>query len=65
LKNSISALDDTVNYWQSYLDNERTRLTSAFTAMEQTVATLNTASNYLNALFYSSTNSAYKTTSNG
>jgi flagellar hook-associated protein 2 len=65
LKNSITALDDTVNYWQSYLDNERTRLTSAFTAMEATVAKLNTASNYLNALFYSSTSSAYKTTSKG
>jgi flagellar hook-associated protein 2 len=65
LQKSTSALDDTVNYWQVYLDNERTRLTSEFTAMEQTVSTLNMASNYLNALFYSSTNSAYKTTSNG
>jgi len=65
LKNSITALDDTVSYWQTYLDNERTRLTSQFTAMEQTVATLNTASNYLNALFYASTNTSYKTTSKG
>ena len=65
LKNSVTALDSTISYWQTYLDNERTRLTSEFTAMEQTVATLNTASNYLNALFYSSTNTSYKTTSNG
>ncbi|HJX64014.1 MAG TPA: flagellar filament capping protein FliD, partial [Polyangia bacterium] len=65
LKNSITALDDTVNYWQSYLDNERTRLTSAFSAMESTVATLNTTANYLNQLFYSSSSNTYKTTSNG
>ena len=65
LNSNVSALDGTINYWQTYLDNERTRLTSEFTAMEQTVATLNTASNYLNALFYSSTNTSYKTTSNG
>ena len=65
LNSSVSSLGDTIDYWQTYLDNERTRLTSEFTAMEQTVATLNTASNYLNALFYSSTNTSYKTTSNG
>ena len=64
LKNSTTALDDTVNYWQNYLDNERTRMTSEFTAMEQTVSTLNMASNYLNALFAASTNTSYKTTSN-
>jgi hypothetical protein len=63
-------MDDTVSYWQNYLDNERTRLTSTFTAMEGTIATLNMASNYLNAMFYSSSGSSvnttgYKTTSNG
>jgi flagellar capping protein FliD len=65
LQNSTTALDDTVNYWQVYLDNERTRLTSEFTAMESTVATLNTTANYLNQLFYSSSSNTYKTTSNG
>ena len=65
LNSDVSALDGTINYWQTYLDNERTRLTSEFTAMEQTIATLNTASNYLTALFSSSTGSSYKTTSNG
>jgi flagellar hook-associated protein 2 len=70
LKNSISSLDDTVSYWQNYLDNERTRLTSTFTAMEGTIATLNMTSNYLNAMFYSSSGSSvnatgYKTSSNG
>ena len=65
LQSSITALDTTVNYWQNYLDNERARLTSQFTAMEQTVAKLNTASNYLNALFASNTSTSYKTTSNG
>jgi flagellar hook-associated protein 2 len=70
LKSNISSLDDTVNYWQAYLDNERTRLTSEFTAMEGTIATLNMASNYLNAMFYnndssSSSSTGYKTTSKG
>ena len=70
LKNGISSMDETVSYWQNYLDNERTRLTSTFTAMEGTIATLNMASNYLNAMFYSSSGSSvnatgYKTTSNG
>jgi len=70
LKAGISSLDDTVSYWQNYLDNERTRLTSTFTAMEGTIATLNMASSYLNAMFYSSSSSSvnatgYKTTSNG
>jgi flagellar capping protein FliD len=70
LKAGISSMDDTVSYWQNYLDNERTRLTSTFTAMEGTIATLNMASNYLNAMFYSSSGSSvnttgYKTTSNG
>jgi flagellar hook-associated protein 2 len=65
LQKSTTALDDTVNYWQNYLDNERIRLTSEFTAMEQTVSTLNMASNYLNALFAASTSTSYKTTSNG
>jgi len=70
LKAGISSMDNTVSYWQNYLDNERTRLTSTFTAMEGTIATLNMASNYLNAMFYSSSGSSvnttgYKTTSNG
>jgi flagellar hook-associated protein 2 len=65
LQNSATALDDTVNYWQTYLDNERTRLTSEFTAMESTVAALNTTANYLNQLFYSSSSNTYKTSSSG
>jgi flagellar capping protein FliD len=72
LKSSISSLDDTVNYWQDRLDSERTRLTAQFTAMEATIANLNMASNYLNAIFYSnngssssSSSSGYKTTSKG
>ena len=65
LNDSVSSLGDTIDYWQNYLDNERTRLTSEFTAMESTVATLNTTANYLNQLFYSSSSNTYKTTSNG
>jgi flagellar hook-associated protein 2 len=68
LKSNISSLDETVSYWQTYLDNERTRLTAEFTAMEATIANLNTASNYLNALSSSSSGSSgytYKTTSKG
>ena len=70
LNYSVTSLDQTVNYWQTYLANERTRLTAQFTAMEATIATLNTASNYLNALSSSSGTSTssgytYKTTSNG
>jgi flagellar hook-associated protein 2 len=70
LKAGINSMNDTVSYWQNYLDNERTRLTSTFTAMEGTIATLNMASNYLNAMFYSSSGSSvnatgYKTSSNG
>jgi flagellar hook-associated protein 2 len=65
LNNNITSLDGTVAYWQNYLDNERARLTSEFTAMESTVAALNTTANYLNQLFYSSSSNTYKTTSNG
>jgi flagellar hook-associated protein 2 len=65
LNSNISSLDDTIGYWQTYLTNEQTRLTSEFNAMESTVATLNTTANYLNQLFYSNSGSTYKTTSNG
>ena len=64
LKDSVSSLDGTVAYWQVRLDNERARLSASFTAMEGTIATLNMASNYLNAMFYSGTSNTYKTTSN-
>jgi len=57
LQGNISSLDETVNYWQSYLDTERTRLTAEFTAMESTISTLNTASQYLDALFGTNTSS--------
>jgi len=63
LQNENTSLDDTIDYWQTYLDNERTRLTSEFTAMEQTVSTLNNMSTYLNALFYSSTSTGTKKSS--
>jgi flagellar hook-associated protein 2 len=63
LQNSSTALDDTINYWQSRLDSERTRLTAQFTAMEQSVSTLNNMSTYLNALFYSSTSTGTKKSS--
>jgi flagellar hook-associated protein 2 len=51
LQDNISALDSTVAYWQVRLENERTRLTSSFTAMEGIISKLNDASNYMNQLF--------------
>jgi flagellar hook-associated protein 2 len=60
LKGNISSLDDTVSYWQTRLDTERTRLTAEFTAMEATIATLNTAAQYLNAIFGGTTSSSSK-----
>jgi flagellar hook-associated protein 2 len=63
LQNSSSALDQTIDYWQTRLATERTRLTAQFTAMESTISSLNNLSTYLNALFYSSTSTGTKKSS--
>jgi len=66
LNSNISSLDDTVNYWQTYLDNERTRLTSEFNRDGINGSPRSTRLlNYLNQLFYSSSSNTYKTSSSG
>jgi flagellar hook-associated protein 2 len=67
LQDGITSLDSTVATWQTRLDSERARLSAQFTAMETTIASLNMASNYLNAMFYSNSSGStgYKTTSKG
>lgn len=47
LQSSISDMDDQVSRQQAYLDAERTRLTSQFTAMEQLVSGFTSAGSYL------------------
>jgi flagellar hook-associated protein 2 len=47
LQKSISEMDDQVTSQQAYLDAERTRLTSQFTAMESLVSGFKNASSYL------------------
>jgi flagellar capping protein FliD len=58
LQSNITSLDTTVSYWQTRLDQERTRLTQSFTAMEGIISKLNDASTYLNQLFNYSTKSS-------
>jgi flagellar hook-associated protein 2 len=59
LTDSIASLDNTVDYWKVYLESERTRLTSAFTAMEAVISKLNTMSTYLDSIFnYNSSSSS-------
>ena len=50
LQSSISQMDDRETSLQSYLDAERTRLVSQFTAMEQLVSGFTSATNYLNQI---------------
>ena len=47
LQQSISDMNDQITSQQAYLDAERTRLTSQFTAMEQLVSGFTNAGNYL------------------